>query len=92
MVEVRKWQKIADQMRALGPFMPKRWDCDVRTVLLVDSMKEKGLVCGKDFVVVYGNIREQRHMRLEMYKQFEVDSASPGMKMTNVWKGEYFKE
>ena len=92
MIEAQKWQRIANQMLELGEFMPKRWDCDTRTILLVDSMKERGLICGKDFVVVWGNIGEERHMRLEMYKRYEIDPASPGMRMTNVWKGEYFKK
>jgi len=70
--KARYWQQVALSVYQMGKSKPKSWDCDQRVPYMVGKMKERDLVCNKDFAIQRGWMRNSKgllakHIRLTIY-------------------------
>ena len=98
----KKWQARAEEVY-LESFVGHKNACKKVTAQILKEMEEDGLVFGKDFVTVIGNIvgykvPDEAHICIEMFGKnskrdkfngWRVDGTAKGAEMTISFKGEY---
>ena len=87
--KARPWQRRAHELWEEGKSKPDNWDCDIRTNILRQEMREAGLkstaelldnegtvrISG-DYVFVRGKIGTRRHVRLVMKGNYIIDAGT----------------